>query len=127
LMSDEQSRRNRMLAAVLGSSEPSHDSERPVLYFWTRPWPLGLQFDPSAQRAGVALIAAPLALERPPAGAEMLIPSPLLPFREVTGPDGVHPSGMYDHRREEWQEKSAPTSNWLRFQVPLELLPLAPT
>jgi hypothetical protein len=126
LMSDEQNRRGRVLAALLADSTKRNYPLRPTLLLWTDPWPLGLLFDERMRREGAALVAAPISFERPPPKTEVTIPPPLLPYRETVGPDGAVPVGLYDYRHHEWQEKSQATSVWLRFQVPQELLPLTP-
>lgn len=126
LLSDEQNRRSRTLAAIFSSSTRPDFPQEPTLLFWGDPLDLGLRFDEGHRRLGVALVAVPLVLERPAAGSEVRIPAPFLPYRAVKGPDGLAVSGLYDHRRREWQDRSLATSTWLRFQIPDVLLPLEP-
>lgn len=126
LMSDEQNRRSKTLQELLGNSAAADYPQRPLLMFWTAPWPVGLEFGDVTRRAGSALVALPVQFERPADGSEVLIPSPLLPYRGVLGPDGHSPTGMYDFRKREWVEKTGSTSSWFRFQLPQVLLPLEP-
>jgi hypothetical protein len=88
---------------------------------------LGLTWSQRVPPTGSALVALPLALERPPPGTEVLLPAPLLPYRQSRGPDGMPARGLYDYRKRQWQEMTWPASVWLRLQVPPELLPLEPT
>ncbi|MCE9526028.1 MAG: hypothetical protein K8R36_08240 [Planctomycetales bacterium] len=125
-LSDEQNRRSRTMSAVLSNPERSDFPLEPTLLVWTDPLDLGFQFDDDHRQLGTALVAIPLTLERPAPGSEVKIPSLFLPYRGVKGPDGVAPSGFYDYRRREWQDRSVPSSAWLRFQVPSVLLPLKP-
>ena len=126
LLSDEQNRRSRTVAAVLSSSPRSDFPHEPTLLVWTDPLDLQFRFDDGHRKLGAALVAVPLILERPVVGSEVRIPSPFLPYRAVMGPDGVAVSGLYDFRRREWQDRSLPSSAWLRFQIPSVLLPLEP-
>jgi hypothetical protein len=68
----------------------------------------------------------PLVLARPATGSEVVIPAPLITYRTVGGPDGTAAGGMFDNRQRQWLERSRPSSVWLEFQVPRELLPLEP-
>lgn len=126
LLSDEQNRRSRTLSAVLSNSAGSDFPHEPVLMVWADPLDLGFHFGEGNRQLGAALVAVPLILERPAAGTEVRVPSPFLPYRTVIGPGGVTASGLHDYRRREWQERSLPTSAWLRFQIPSVLLPLEP-
>lgn len=125
VLSDQQADRLKVLAALL---EDQADQQalvsRPMLYFWTPPWDLGVHYPPSEMQTGAALVAMPLAIERPPAG-QFVIPSPFLPYREIQGADGKLPQGVYDVRDRQWQELSRPSATTLRFQLPDGLTPLS--
>lgn len=124
LLSDEQHRRQRVLMSLLNDSQRRDDPGEPQLLFWSKPWHLGFQFAQNRQMLGSALVAVPLKLDRPPTGTEVSLAAPLLPYREAHGPDGIVPTGLWDHRSREWQEKAFPTASWLRFQIPTVLLPV---
>lgn len=124
LLSDEQHRRQRVLAQLLNDPQRRDFPIEPQLLFWSKPWSLGLEFAEDRQRLGSALVAVPVTLERPPTGTEVSLTAPWLDFREAAGPDDLAPSGLWDPRRREWQEKIFPTSSWLKFQIPQVLLPV---
>lgn len=126
LMNDEQKRRSLILTELL--QQPSHlwNAARPCLLFWGEPWDTGFQFPEGFQRKGMSLTAVPVEVRRPAPGQLMSIPAPLLPFREVTGPDGSSPGGFYDHRKQEWVEKKYESKSWFAFQIPRSLLPVEP-
>lgn len=124
LLSDEQHRRQRVLVQLLNDPQRRDYPTEPQLLFWSKPWHRGMQFASNRQTLGSALVAVPLKLERPPTGTVVSLAAPLLSYREVIGPDDVGLSGLWDHRRREWQEKSFPTMTWLRFQIPPVLLPV---
>jgi hypothetical protein len=123
LMDDEQARRSRIVANVLREGSATTNPAQPMLLFWTQPWSAGLEFNPEAARVGSALVVAPLSFDRPPPGSDVVLPTPLLAFRETLGPDGHPPTGFFDNQRRRWTEKSTPTSTWLRFDLPPELAP----
>lgn len=126
LLTDEQNRRSRTLAAVLTPASGPRFPSEPKLMVWADPLDLRFRFDKGHRQSGAALIAVPLVMERPPVGTEVAVPAPFLSYRTAVGPDGSVASGLYDHRNYEWQERSLPSSAWLRFQVPAVLLPLEP-
>lgn len=125
LLSDEQHRRQRVLMQLLNDPQRRDYPNEPQLLFWSKPWNLGFQYAQDRQMLGSALVAVPVTLERPPTGTEVSLTAPWLDFRETLGPDDLAPSGLWDPRRREWQEKIFPTTSWLRFQIPQVLLPVA--
>ncbi|MBD3672496.1 MAG: hypothetical protein HUJ26_03120 [Planctomycetaceae bacterium] len=125
LLGDEQRRRVAILSQLLDGSERLWNSRQPHLLFWTRPWEIDLNVDDNYQREGEALVAVPIELQRPPANSRITIPGPLLPYREVTGPDGKRPAGLYNRKKQEWLEKKYTSSTWLGFEIPEVLLPLS--
>jgi hypothetical protein len=126
LLSDEQDRRRRVLKQLLINPKRLGEPPAPTLLFWSEPWDLGFEFPEGSRRLGAALVAVKLDLRRPPAGTTVSIPAPLLSFKVVRGPDGTVPTGLWDQIHQEWAEKSAPSSTWVRYQVPSQLLPLKP-
>ncbi len=125
LLSDEQHRRQRVLVQLLDDPQRRDFPEEPQLMFWSKPWNLGFQFAQNRPLLGSALVAVPLKFERPPTGTEVSLVAPLLPYREVLGPGDIGTIGLWDYRKLEWQQKSAPTMTWLKFQIPEVLLPVA--
>ncbi len=124
LLTDEQNRRSRTLAKIFTDTKRPNFPGEPKLLLWADPLDLGFQFDEGHRQSGAALIAIPLNLERPAEGTEVAIPSPFLPYRQVSGPDGTAAAGLYDHRDREWQQRARPSTAWLRFQIPGVLVPL---
>jgi hypothetical protein len=125
LLTDEQDRRRRTLRGLLDNPRRPDYPVRPQLMFWSSPWDNGFRFGEGLKNEGAALIAVPLVIERPPGGTEIMIPSPFLNFVNRRSPDGTQPSAMWNDLKKQWQERSAPGSAWLSFQIPRELLPLA--
>ena len=127
LLADEQNRRRRTLAKLLSNKERSDYPERPTLLAWSDRPNADFDFGKGLQSRGSTLLAIPLVLERPPAGREITIPSPWLPYRNTVSPTGTPPSAMWNNQLREWQERAARSSTWLRFLIPRELLPLKAT
>ena len=124
LLSDEQGRRRRLLQQLLANPERRDFPDAPCVFVWTEPWDIGFRFGENRRSLGSALLAVPLKLQRPPAGTEVRIASPFLPFHGAIGPDGSPPTGWWDSQRHQWIEKSRPSETWLRFQIPTVLLPI---
>ncbi|MCA9109191.1 MAG: hypothetical protein KDA52_04525 [Planctomycetaceae bacterium] len=123
LLTDEQTNRAEVLSSLFESSENPFVPNEPTLYFWTPPWDLGLNYSRDSLLTGSALVSLPLSLN-PPSTETLVIPAPFLPYREVPSPDGEMPSGVYDYRKRQWQERSGPSTATLRFQVPPEIGPI---
>jgi hypothetical protein len=127
LLTDEQNRRQRVLAEVLTGPRQADFPDRPHLFFWSNSWDAGIDFGSQLRPVASTLVAVPLELARPAAGTEVVIPAPLISFRSVRGPDGTVAGGMYEQRQRQWLERSRPSRVWLEFQVPTVLLPLETT
>ena len=126
-LGDVQDRRRRILQELFGNRSWKDALDRPQLLLWVNDWKHGFQFGDVPSRQGESLLILPLEFSRPPAGTEVLIPAPLLSFATCRPPDGSLPAGFWDDSRREWQERSAPSSTWLSFQIPRTLLPLHPS
>lgn len=124
LLTDEQNRRRRTLQHLLTNPQRHEYPVTAQLLYWSDPWDLGFRFGERPKYFGAALVAVPVQWERPPVGIEVAIAAPLLPYRATIGPDGALPPALWDHKQHTWQEKAVPSSTWLRFQVPVVLLPL---
>jgi hypothetical protein len=124
LLSDEQNRRAHTYAQILPAQIRHDILVRPQLWYWTDPRDAGFRFDPTRRLAGASLVAVPLTIERPEPGTSIRISSPFLPFRNTFRPDGNPSSGLWDHHRLEWMQTSLRSDTWLRFQLPVELLPV---
>ena len=126
VLTDEQIRRRQSLERMLGESGNEQFLRQPQLWFWTEAWDLASGWGERFHNTGSALVTMPVNLRRPAAGTEITIPAPLLPYREAAGPDGYGITSFFNWRRNQWAQKYLPTSNWLQFQVPPSLLPIAP-
>ncbi len=126
LLTDEQNRRQRVLAELLAGNRRFDFPDRPHLFFWTQAWDTGIDFGSQLRSIGSTLVAVPLTLVRPAAGAEVVIPAPLIAYRAVGGPDGTAATGLFDNRQRQWIERSRPSFAWLEFKIPPLLLPFAP-
>lgn len=124
VLSDEQQRRNRVLSDLLKPVPNKQVPKVPTLYVWTKPWNAGLSFGDKAPVTGSALVAIPVDWIPPAPGSEFTVPRPLLTYSEVTGPDGIRPSGFYDARTNEWRERTGATGSWIAFDLPASILPL---
>jgi hypothetical protein len=122
-----QDRRRRILQKLFDNRNWTNTLEQPLFMTWLKDWDQGFDFGNGLNRQGDTLLAVPLEISRPPAGTEMVIPSPLLGFASCPPPDGSASSGFWDDNSREWQERSRPSTTWLSFQVPRGLLPLTAT
>ena len=125
LLADEQDRRRRTLEKLLTNKRRRDYPEQPLLLAWTDRPNTGFHFGDNLGSRGSTLIAIPLVLERPHDSQEVVIPAPWMSYRNTNAPDGTPPSAMWSYKLKEWQERAEPSSTWLRFQVPHELLPVA--
>jgi len=126
-VSDVQDRRRRILQQLLSSQRWQTSLDQPQLMLWLDKWEHGFEFGDGLLRQGDTLLIAPLEFDRPPTGTEILIPSPLLGYATRRPPDGSSAAGFWDDDRQEWQERSKPSTTWLGIQIPRALLPLQAT
>jgi hypothetical protein len=91
---------------------------------WQQDGTHDVEFGDGLAHQGQTLLVLPVEIVRPPAGTEMLIPSPLLAYGTRTSPDGSVPAGCWDDNTGEWQERTSPCVTWLSFQIPRALLPV---
>ena len=124
LLADEQDRRRRTLEKLLSSKQRRDYPQHPLLLAWTDRPNADFHFGDQLGARGSSLVAIPLVLDRPQTGDTFVIPAPWLSYRNTNAPDGTPPSAMWNYNLKEWQERAVPSSAWLRFQVPRELLPL---
>ncbi|MBS0202939.1 MAG: hypothetical protein JSS49_08585 [Planctomycetes bacterium] len=122
VLSDEQQRRSQLMSQL--PAPPLENLFSPVLMVWTRYWDVGTSLGRDGQTVGSALVSVPIRWQRPAAGTPLVITGPFLPFREVEGPDGLPPKGLYDRRSARWTEKTGTAEGWVAFSVPADLLPV---
>lgn len=126
-LDDVQDRRRRILQRLFGNRQWQTSLSQPQLLLWVNAWDHGIDFGEGLQRQGDTLLSVPVELSRPSSGTEVLIPSPLLDYASRYPPDGTPAAGFWDDGRQEWQERSRPSTTWLNVQVPTGLLPLRAT
>ncbi len=124
VLSDAQRRRSKVLETLLGGTTRGQFPRQPSIAYWTAPIDGGLRFGEGLQELGEALVLVPIEFHRPEPGVEIVIPAPLVQIREGYGPDGTVQRGLIESRSGEWQERSGPTTAWLRLQLPPALVPL---
>ena len=73
---------------------------------------------------GASLLAIPLVWERPPANTAVRIPTPFLDYRTIYQPDNVPSSPLWNYSNREWNPYAGAASVWLKFQLPLDVLPV---
>ena len=123
VLNDEQRRRQAIYAQMLDRGLPGDFADRPMLFAWAHPLDMQFTFPDQAARAGSALLAVPLEIERTPPGTRVVVPSPFLDCRSVRGPLR-EPSAVYSNATHDWIELRTAAEAYLRFQVPEKLLPI---
>lgn len=123
VLSDQQQQRSRILSKILEPISGQMNPPAPTVYAWTKPWDSAIAIGQQSP-AGSAVVAAPVEWQPLLPGTEITIPRALMHFREVTGPDGIRPSGFYDTRARQWMERTGSNEGWVAFDLPTELLPL---
>ncbi len=115
ILSDRQQRRQAVYRHLLAESEPRYLEGRTTLLAWADPLETPFTLEPGAKAVGSALVAVPIAFERPPPGARLTVPRAFVPFVR-----------LHDGRTDRPTLASeAGIDMHLRFQVPPSVLPLA--
>ncbi len=124
-LSDEQRRRQAVIENMLhpGTGQVRYFSQ-PLVLGWGDAVDMGFQLPRHQERVGAALWALPLKIDKPPAGTQVVIPSPFVQLRAANRPTGDGTSPLYDHRTGGWLPSQKPTETWLRFEVPKAASPL---
>jgi hypothetical protein len=91
---------------------------------WSELLPLGVPLPEAVRQTGAALVTVPVEIERSPPGVRAVIPAPLIPYRAVQLERRPHASA-YSNATQEWVTLQLPTETWLRFQLPVAVLPFA--
>jgi hypothetical protein len=123
LLSDEQRRRQSIYQQLLPGGRDATYPERPMVLVWAKPLKMHFTFPSATRRVGSALLAVPLQIDRSPPGTRIVIPSPFLDYRAVSGPRRER-SATYSNVRREWLERRSPSNTCLRFQIPPQVLPM---
>lgn len=121
LISDEQQRRIEIYQKFF---QPDKRLHRPTrrLYGWTTPWDEA-HWNRELKQFGSALVALPIALERPAIGAEVSIPYGLIALRKSLA--ATSSTSVFDDRTRTWgTDISAGVLAEVCFLLPPEVLPL---
>ena len=122
-VSDEQRRRQSVLKQYFSLGRRRQLADRVSLLGWTNAWEMPFVLNNPEQRVGEALIVIPLRLERPIAGTNVSIPAALINYHAVARSDGTI-SAAYSMLENQWVQMISSTNASLRFQLPVEVLPL---
>lgn len=122
LLSSEQQRRMELYQQFF---QPKEDLQRPSrrLYGWTPPWQAS-QWSQELQQTGAALVALPVALQRPEVGQEVVIPHGLIALRQGLKADGA--TTTFNQETGQWRQEVTLAANVeLDFVLPPEVVPFA--
>lgn len=125
-LNDEQQRRLSILRQMLAPGGKFANYSSPsALLAWTTPIDAHFVYPEDSQRAGSALAALPVEIERPSPGSTIAIPSLFLTCRDVDGPKALPGSrNAYNFRDGAWADNPKAACTWLRFELPREVLPM---
>ena len=122
LLSDEQRRRQNLVKSINARRPTSGFPERPVVMAWTSAEPVELHVRGKARRFHSSLITIPIEFVRPQPGTPVTIGSSFIPVRTTMSPFGEGQASVFDAIAGKWVSLTKPTSAWLHFQLPKELL-----
>jgi hypothetical protein len=129
-MDDLRSRRQKVYEDLLVQSWSNPDQSgfphRAMLLGWSRGPHHGFMVPQEGMISrDASVVAIPLSIQQPQPGTRVLVPSPLLPFKEVRSVGGSPLVGVYMHDTNSWRgEMRHGTTMVMRFELPRELLPL---
>ena len=121
LMSDKQRRRQTLYRQLFANAAERGFPDEPTLFVWSRAFETHFVFSPQVEQRSSALLALPVGIDSPEAGAKVLIPSAFVRCRSVPGPDQRAASPLFNYRTGNWLESQRPSKVWLRFELPSEV------
>ncbi|MEO8271659.1 MAG: hypothetical protein ABI557_18195, partial [Aureliella sp.] len=122
ILSAEQQRRMDLYQQFF---EPNRDLQPPArrLYGWTPPWQAS-HWNHELQQPGAALVALPVALQRPEVGQEVFIPHGLIQLRQSLKAAGA--TTTFNPQTGVWRQDLLVAANVeLDFVLPAEIVPFA--
>ncbi|MHB8862008.1 MAG: hypothetical protein ACYC6N_06360 [Pirellulaceae bacterium] len=119
---DLQRRRKAIYQAIFAAPPESDAPAVPVLFAWSDTTDTGFIF-PQTRQLNSTLLSIPIRLERSSPGTQVIVPATFLPYRAIVDPDG-HPPSAYANLMHRWVENKLAVSDWVRFQLPREVLPI---
>ena len=114
VLSDRQQRRQAVYRQMLGGALPKHWESRDLLLAWAEPGDVPFRVEAGDRVVGTALLAVPLAFERPPIGTPVTIPAAFVPYMRMLLGRPSTPA----------LEGNSGVEMELRFQLPQSVLPL---
>lgn len=128
ILNAEQSRRQKVYRSMFDASQRSRVyPSRATLLAWSDPLKLHTGRLADDGSAGAMLASFPIVIERPDPGSRVLIPSTFLPYRSVRSKKlKISLASTFSNTRRTWSSNtsSAASTSLLRFEFPVELLPL---
>jgi hypothetical protein len=122
LLGDRRRRRQTVYEQVF-KTQPEIDAPAiPVLFAWADAADMGFIF-PQSNRRGSTLLSIRLRLEESPAGTQVAVPAPFLPYQAIADPEG-RPPAAYSNVMRTWVDSKLAMTEWLRFALPREVLPI---
>ncbi len=121
-LSNEQERRIELYRQFF---DANHQRPLPTrrLYGWSQPWN-GASWNRELKQLGSALVALPIALDRPPPGTEISVPHGLIRLQRDTTVANI--TSTFDDRSGKWRESNATgTEAEMQFVLPQEVVPIA--
>ena len=64
-----------------------------------------------------------LRLEQSPAGTQVAVPAPFIPYHAIADPEG-QPPAAYSNVMRTWVDSKLAVTEWLQFALPREVLPI---
>ncbi len=128
ILNAEQSRRQTVYRSMFDASLRSRVyPAQATLLAWSDPLKLHTGRLDDDSPAGAMLASFPIVIERPQPGSRVLIPSTFLPYRSVASRKlKIGQAGTFSNTRRTWSVNpfSSASTSLLRFEIPVELLPL---
>jgi hypothetical protein len=125
LVDDRGNRRQQLYRELLAGGPQGLAVDGPALLFWTSALKSPVALGQTEREVGEALVLAPIALSRKRQGSSIAIPSLLIPWETVAGPDGTPVTSAYSNADRRWVEGLVAATNiTMRFQMPTTTLPL---
>jgi len=119
----DRQRRRKLVYDKLFAAPPDFDAPAvPILFGWTVALDTGFIL-PQPVQHGSTLLSIRLRLEPSPAGTAVTIPAPFVPYHAVVDAAG-NPPVAYSNVMRTWVESKLGVTEWLRFQLPREVLPM---
>jgi hypothetical protein len=122
LLGDKQVRRKAIYDQIFAATPEMDAPAEPIFYAWSDSCVTGFEF-PQPRQLPSTLLSTRVCLERSPPGTQVVIPATFLPYRAVADPEG-RPASAYANSVHRWVDSKLAVTDWLRFQLPAQVLPI---